>query len=82
MIPGKDWIGKYCLSQEVIKIAFNEMKKELLIIYFESEAMQPSLVRYVDIMLQSSQNISRPLFSVTSAAIQHSLTEAKQLHAW
>ena len=48
MIPGKDWIGKYCLSQEVIKIAFNEIKKELLIIYFESEEMQPSLVRYVD----------------------------------
>ena len=48
MIPGKDWIGKYCLSQEVIKIAFNEMKKELLIIYFESEEMQPSLVRCVD----------------------------------
>ena len=51
MIPGKNWIGKFCLGQETIKIAFSEDKKELLIVYFELEDMQPSLERYIDIII-------------------------------
>ena len=41
-----NWLGKYCSGHEVLKIGFDEVKKEMLILHFQSEEMPPSLVRY------------------------------------
>ena len=46
--PSIHWVGKYVNGCEVVKIAYEENQRELLIVYFvNTEEEPPALVRYL-----------------------------------